>query len=325
MPTYQGPPFQLVDTISADELAEQGGFQPRDRPLLVKGAVTQWPAWRKWGFNELAELKRPDGGAVIASFQNGLVEQGVTREPVWQPVSPYLTSLAQAATAIKAGWRDDVGLCPDQVWKAAKPGDTFHLNWAHMTSFPPNEIYLAQWDLLKEFPALREDFAIRQVWTGWRWTWEYVFIGPANTITGWHNDFPDNWFCQVRGVKEFMLVPPEYSAHMCTSQKFDWGATLSDIDVSRLNEMPEHAASFARVRGLYARVEAGDALFVPKRTWHSVVALEPSISLAVFGLTAPEIVFGGVAAEIRNVLHALHLYRWGNCTCHKMAPKPGLG
>ena len=71
--------------------------------------------------------------------------------------------------------------------------------------------------------------------------------------------------------------------------------------------------------GLYARVEAGDALFVPSKTWHCVVALEPSISLAVFGLTVPEILLGGGAAELRNLLHKLHLYRWGNCTCHKMA------
>jgi Cupin-like domain len=318
MSAYQGPAFQLVDTVSVDELNAAGGFQPRDRPLLVKGAVKQWPAWDKWGFDSLAQLKRPDGGDVVASFQNGLVEQGVTREPVWQPIAPYLAGLDQAARNIRESWRDDVGLCPDKVWKNVKPGEEFHLNWAHMSSFAPNEIYLAQWDILKEFPEMRKDFAIRSVWTGWRWTWEYVFIGPANTITGWHNDFPNNWFCQMRGVKEFMLVTPDQNQHMCESRKFDWGATLSDIDVSRLDQQPEQAASFAKAKGLYARVEAGDALFVPKRTWHCVVALEPSVSLGVFGLTVPEIVIGGGMAEVRNILHSLRLYRWGNCTCHKM-------
>lgn len=318
MKDYQGPPFQLVDTITLEELKAQGGFQPRTRPLLVKGAVKQWHAWNKWGFDQLAELKRKDGSAVIASFQNGLVEQGVTKQPLDLPVAPYLRDLDAAAAQIRAGWRDDVGLCPDRVWQQARPGDEFHLNWAHMHSFAPNRVYLAQWDILKEFPAMRRDFAIRSVWTGWRWTWEYVFIGPANTVTGWHYDFPNNWFCQVRGVKEFMLVPPEHSQHMCQSRKYDWGATLSDINIAKLDEQPEHRASFAKAKGLYARVEAGDALFVPKRTWHSVVALEPSVSLAVFGLTLPEVLIGGGGAEVRNLLHTLHLYRWGNCTCHKM-------
>ena len=79
---------------------------------------------------------------------------------------------------------------------------------------------------------------------------------------------------------------------------------------------------FARTNGLYARVEAGDALFVPKQTWHCVVALEPSVSLAVFGLTLPEVLLGGGKAEIKALLHRLHLYRWGNCTCHKMTAAP---
>ena len=63
--------------------------------------------------------------------------------------------------------------------------------------------------------------------------------------------------------------------------------------------------------------QAGDALFIPKGTWHAVVALEPSISLAVFGLTPPEVVINGGWAELKGLLHRFRLYRWGNCACHK--------
>ena len=320
---YQGPSFQLVDTISIQELTEQGGFRPRERPLLVKGAVKQWPAWGKWSFSQIADLRRKDGSEVVFKFQNGLVEQGVTLPPVVQPVGPYLRELEATAAQIRADWSQDTGLCPDRQWKQLKPGEKFHLNWAHLNSFKPNKVYLAQWDILNDFPALRQDFAIRSLWKKWRWTWEYVFIGPANTVTGLHYDFPNNWFCQVRGVKEFLLFPPENRPHMCQSQKYDWGATLSDIDISRLDQQPRESAEFAKTNGLYARVEPGDALFVPKQTWHCVVALEPSISLAVFGLTLPEIVLEGGPSECRSLLHKLHLYRWGNCTCHRMDKAPG--
>jgi Cupin-like domain len=313
-----GPTFQLVDTIDIDDLNAQGGFQPRNRPLLVKRAVKSWPAWTNWSFNNLAEIKRPDGETVVSSFQNGLVEQGVTKQPLDLAIAPYLQDLEIESVKSRVNWRDDIGLCPDREWKKHKPGDEFHLRWEHMQSFTPNKLYLAQWDILKEFPALRDDFSIRSLWKGWRRTWEYVFIGPANTVTGLHYDFPNNWFCQVRGVKEFLLFAPENTPLMHTSKKYDWGATLSDINISKLHEQPELAADFAKTRGFYARVEAGDALFVPKKTWHCVVALEPSISLAVFGLTVPEILIGGGAAEARNLLHKMHLYRWGNCTCHKM-------
>jgi lysine-specific demethylase 8 len=184
-----------------------------------------------------------------------------------------------------------------------------------MRSFTADQVYLAQWNILDDFPAMRADFAVRTLWPGWRWTWEFVFIGPANTVTGVHYDFPNNWFCQVRGTKEVILFPPDQTPYMCKSRKYDWGATLSDI--SRLDAMPRSAHVRAGA-GLYARVEAGDALFIPRRTWHSVVAAEPSISLGVFGLTAPEIILGGGPSEARHLLHTLHLYRWNNCTCHRM-------
>ena len=322
MSSYQGPSFQLVDTITAEELNRAGGFQPRSRPLLVKGAVKQWPAWDKWSFEKLADLKRKDGSEVISSFQNGLVEQGVTKQPLDLPVAPYLRELGEAARTIRQNWDVDAGLCPERQWKQLQPGERFHLNWDHLKTFTPNRVYLAQWDILNEFPELKKDFDIRSVWPGWRWTWEYVFMGPSNTVTGLHYDFPNNWFCQVTGTKEFLLFPPENTPLMHTSMKYDWGATLSDINISKLDEQPREREDFAKTNGLYARVEAGDALFVPKQTWHCVVALEPSISLAVFGLTIPEIVIGGGASEARALLHRMHLYRWGNCTCHKMTSAP---
>lgn len=319
MTSYVGPSFQLVETITAEELAQLGGFQARDRPLLVKGAIKAWPAWEKWSFSRLAELKRDDGSEVLASFQNGLVEQGVTSKPLIMPIAPYLRQLDHRVTPADAQEQNHIGLCPDYEWRALKPGNIFHLHWDYLSTFKPTSAYLAQWDLLKEFPALRNDFSIRSLWPGWRWTWEYVFIGPAQTVTGLHYDFPHNWFCQVRGVKEFLLFPPENSPYLCKSKKYDWGATLSDINISSLDQQPEQRNTFAKAHGLYARVEPGDALFIPKRTWHAVVAREPSISLAVFGLTIPEIVIGGGASETRSLLHKLGLYRRGNCTCHRMA------
>jgi Cupin-like domain len=316
MNNYRGPSFELVDTIEWEELDRAGGFGPRDTPLLIKGAVRAWPAWERWSFDKLADLRKPDGSEVVFRFQNGLVEQGVTRQPLDLKINPYIRELAAAPP------RDATrGLLPDSRRGKIDPGERFYLDWGHMKSFQPTKVYLAQWHILDEFPELRKDFAIQRIWPGWRWTWEFVFIGPADTVTGLHYDFPNNWFCQVRGTKEVILFPPDQSPHMCKALKYDWGATLSDINITRLDGQPRERAAFARAHGLYARVEAGDALFIPRRNWHSVVSLEPSISLAVFGLTPWEIVSGGGPSEARHLMHKLRLYRWGNCTCHKMPAK----
>jgi hypothetical protein len=316
MTTYRGPSFELVDTITWDELDRAGGFGARTTPLLIKGAVRAWPAWERWSFDKLADLRKPDGSEVVFRFQNGLVEQGVTRPPLDLKINPYIRELAESAGKSRD---PNKGLLPDSRRQMIEPGERFYLNWAHMKSFQPTKVYLAQWHILDEFPELRNDFDIRRIWSGWRWTWEFVFIGPADTVTGLHYDFPNNWFCQVRGAKDVIMFPPDQAEHMCKSRKYDWGATLSDINITRLDEQLRERACLARAHGLYARVEAGDALFIPRQTWHAVVAMEPSISLAVFGLTPWEIVAGGGPSEARNLLHKMRLYRWGNCTCHKMA------
>ena len=266
-----------------------------------------------------SELLSTLGPGCLGCLRVAFVRVYSVAEPLTLPVAPYLRELAQKSAALV---RDDVGLLPEKRRRRLKRTDTFHLEWSYMRTFMPDRVYLAQWNILEEFPGLRNDFAIRKLWPGLRWTWEYVFTGPENTITGLHYDFPNNWFCQVRGTKEVLLFPPDQTPHLCRSNKYDWGATLSDIDISRLDQQPNELAAFVQGRGLYARVEAGDALFIPKRTWHAVVALEPCISLAVFGLTPQEILIGGGISMATDLLHKLRLYRWGNCTCHKMTASP---
>jgi lysine-specific demethylase 8 len=309
-----GPEFTFVDEVRWEDLGTRG-FGRRSAPLLVRGAVKAWPAWEKWTFEYLAGLRKPDGSDVVAQFVTGLTEQGITRDLYYAPVAPYLLDLARARDS--GEYPNGGGLLPDE-WRAGlKLGEKFQLDWAHLTTFVPDRVYLSLWEVLKEFPALRRDFAIRQLWPGRRLTWEYVFVGPANTITGFHTDFPNNWFCQVHGTKEVILVSADQTAQMCVSPKYDWGASVSAIDITRPGDQPREWASFSKVRGQYARVEAGDALFIPKKTWHAVVAREPAISLAVFGLTPLEVIVNGGKAEFMRLLHYLRLYRWGNCTCHR--------
>jgi hypothetical protein len=315
-PTAIGPEFEFVEEVRWDELTA-GGFGRRSRPLLVKGAVRMWPAWERWTFDKFAALQKPDGSEAVARFITGVVEQGATREQFDAPVGPYLRELARTAERAARDPRPERGLLSARRLAGLRRGDRFRLDWSYLTTFVPDRVYLSQWEILREFPELTSDFAIRQIWPGWRLTWQYAFVGPANTVTGLHYDFPDNWFCQVRGTKEVILVTRDQYRHMCPSRKFDWGATLSAIDITRLADQPKELAEFEQVRALYARVEAGDALFIPKRTWHAVVALEPSISLAVFGLAPAEVVVNGGLAELKRLLHVLRLYRWGNCACHK--------
>lgn len=114
------------------------------------------------------------------------------------------------------------------------------------------------------------------------------------------------------------MFPPSESGHMATTRKFDWGATCSGVNVANLaGEPPCKRASFAKARGIHARLEPGDSLFVPKGYWHSVVALSPSVSISVFGMTALEQATRGLLINFLYLVHAMGLYRWGWCTVRR--------
>ena len=318
MKTFRGPSFRLVDEIPFDTFEFGATVATRTTPLLVKGAVRHWPAWQNWAFDQLADLCDAGGAEVVSSFQTGLTEQGTTRQRVDLAVAPYLRELGRAAA--RPAPSAAALLDPDRRARLA-PGTAFHLDWSRM-NFTPDRVYLQQWNMLERLPQLRQDFPMRRLWPGLRKIWEYAFIGPADTLSGLHCDFPNNWFCQVRGTKEFVMFTRDQTPHLSVARKYDWGATLSEVDISRLDEKPEVRDRFERAQGVYARVEAGDALYIPSRTWHAVLALEPSISIGIFGLTPAEVVIGGGIATVRDLLHRAHLYRWGSCTCHTMAEPP---
>ena len=310
--TFERPSFERIDEVAFSDFELGGDYQKITRPLLVKGAVKHWSAWHNWSFENLAKICDAKTSLVVARFQTGLTEQGTTRPALHQPVAPYLRSLDAAAHQQSSS---DKTLLPLDQLRSIKSGERFQLDWSRL-QFEPNRTYLQQWDMLAALPELRKDFPMRRLWPGARLTWEYVFIGPANTLSGLHFDFPNNWFCQVRGTKEFILFTNDQSEYLSESKKYDWGATLSGVDIARLDQQPEIAARFGKAKGIYARVEAGDALYIPSRTWHAVVSLTPSISIGIFGLKPWEIVLGGGKATVKDYLHRAHLYRWGNCTCH---------
>jgi lysine-specific demethylase 8 len=314
--SYAGPQFRFVDEVPAAAFRRQGFGA--SRPLLVKGAIRSWPACERWTFDGLAALRRPDGGEVRVRFQDGLVEQGRTRPLPVLPVAPFLHELAAESAR---GVPPDRGLLSDLRRRVLGPEDVFNLDWESLRSTVSSWKYLADWPILQEFPELRADFDLGSLWTGRRWTWEYVFIGPSATVTGLHQDIHHNWFCQVRGSKEILLFPADQIPGEFVSGKYNLGSVLCTIDILRLREQPREASAFASAEGRYARVEAGDALYIPKGTWHAVVSREPSISLGVFGLTVGEILTAGAWAELKNLLHRAGLYRSRNCICHEAGTK----
>ncbi|NGY03801.1 hypothetical protein G7Y85_03420 [Solimonas terrae] len=319
-PPYAGPTFRKVEQIDWPDFTRSGALLGRrTRPLLIKGAIRHWPATERWTFERLAQLRRADGSEVTTRFQIGIAEQGESRQDLIQPIAPYLLALARKQREAFAAGDDQLGLLSAEQHAHLSPTERFRLDWSYMKMLPRDQPYISVWHILKEFPQLWVDFPVKSLWKGTRWDWGYTFLGPGKSVTGFHFDYPTNLFCQVSGAKEFLLFPPDQNAYMAPSSKYDWGGRMSHVDITRLDEQPQIAATFARACGLYARVESGDALFVPRRTWHAVVSSVPSVSLAVFGMTPWQLLVDGVPSVALAGLHAAGLYGRGNCTCHGKA------
>jgi lysine-specific demethylase 8 len=312
MSAIQGPPFQLVEEAGAADLVLTPEFYRRPTPLLAKGLIADWPATRDWSFESFMALRRRNGAPVHTEIPDRPTEQGPSGERKRQDILPYLEGLARLAAQPQA----DEGLLTRARRNALVPGERFYLDWDYINTSAPPSLYLHQWDIFSEFPELLRELRPEHLWKGWRKTWQFIFFGPAHTVSGLHYDFPSNWFCQLRGSKEFILFSPRYSENMAPSKKYDWGAELGGVDITRLAQQPELLRRFEQAEGMYARLEPGDALFIPKGTWHAVVATEPSLNVSFFGLTPAEILTGGVSATVKDVLHHMRLYRWGDCTCH---------
>lgn len=308
----QGPPFTLAEQLDAAGFSVTPAFYRRATPLLVKGLVADWPATREWRFESFMALRRRNGAEIETDIHERTSEQGPTLARDTHRLLPYLEDIAREAARPQA----DCGLLTRARARQLAPGERFYLDWDYINAKPPVTLYLHQWDIFREFPDLLKKLRHDRLWVGWRKTWQYIFFGPARTVSGLHFDFPSNWFCQLRGSKEFILFGPQYAAQMGASKKYDWGAELGAVDITRLAQQPELLRHFEQAQGVYARLEPGDALFIPKGTWHAVVATEPSLNVSFFGLTPGEILTGGVAATLKDIAHHLRLYRWGNCTCH---------
>lgn len=139
--------------------------------------------------------------------------------------------------------------------------------------------YLAQTQLLEQVPELMRDLLIPDYCA----MVEHpcpptinAWVGPAGTTSPLHTDPQENIFVQIVGRKAILLHSP--SENDCLYPTEGLMSNTSQIDA----EHPDFEAfpRYASVKGQLAIVGPGDALFIPRGTWHFVKSLQPSWSLS---------------------------------------------
>lgn len=185
--------------------------------------------------------------------------------------------------------------------------------------------YLASLDLFSIKPELAKDIDFSWFTAILPTKLIYAWIGPNNTVSGYHRDSPDNIFVQVIGRKLVHLVPPGQSDGMYPSDKWDYGACLSAVDAIKPDY--DRYPAFAKIHPFSVVLEPGDALFIPRYWWHHIVSLDPSVSINCFAFSRPRYLVIKFREMIKAYLHRYGLYA-SECTCHQWVdgirvPKPG--
>lgn len=224
-----------------------------DEPVRLAGFVRNWPAYANWSLPRIEK----DLGETDIKLEVGNVLQGATAFETCR-LKDYLAVLA------------------------ASPSYT-------LDSLPPlrdqKSRYLSLFSLSKHAPWMLGDIDCGFFDSDRTDVVKLAWIGPSLTVSGWHYDWKDNLFAQIHGRKVFHLAAPDYAARMYPSRKYDPYSTLSRISHDPFRDDFDRAAfpDFADVPLLRADLAAGDALYLPRRHWHHVTALTPSISVSVFG------------------------------------------
>jgi lysine-specific demethylase 8 len=339
----EGPLFSRVAEVSYDPsggsawLAELAGA--RDTPLLVRGVARHIAPelMERWSFELLASRCERAPLASKGRAADGLIEQGDTR--TWLPIVPsaYLRELAAAEEADGA---PRGGLAPPGSAAAAalSSGERTTVDWsAYAQAGKVQQGYLSHWDLVDLVPACQQELrALHALWPRSSTCFDVAWVGPPNTFTGLHWDYPNNWLTQVRGTKEVLLFMRDQAARLPLSPKYDYGSENCRVDLTRLADGggggggggdAEAAQLFCETKGLYCRLEPGDCLYIPRRTFHAVNSLSPSISVSSFGHSPAELVSRGLFMVLRDWLHTAGLHNgrpWGSCTCHASSARRPL-
>ena len=146
------------------------------------------------------------------------------------------------------------------------------------TESETNDFYLVARNYFFDNPALRglrDDLApppeIIDVTDGSPGTAK-LWFGPKGTVTPLHFDEHSILFTQVHGRKQFKLIPSFDHPYMYARNTFYSGVDASNVDLSRF-------PLFQNVSMAEVVVEPGDALFLPVGWWHWARSLDVSISV----------------------------------------------
>ncbi len=236
------PSVSIVENV--DRTLFEHEIRPGNRPVVLKGLVSHWPAVR-------AARQSPEAlGAYLKLYDNG--------QPAKVSVCPARENGRYFYKPDMSGmnYRDipgRVGEVIDRLLARRGQGDSIYIQAIRAEDHLPG--------LARELPMPLLDASVApRLWIG------------NDILTQTHFDQSVNIACHVAGEKTFTLFAPDQIANLYPGplDLTPAGVPVSmvDLDSPDFERFPRFRHALASA--CEARLEPGDALFIPALWWHHV-------------------------------------------------------
>ena len=232
-----------VPVLQANALSERefkGAYVANSRPCLIKGAVSHWPAIRKWHDREY--LKRICGSRPGRCLLFWPHENHVTRKNGSRPASPACLSRGSNRPPAGCGARRRVAAIGCNSGNAEMAAD--------LSGFS----FFTEAELGFSYPPFRF-FVFRKAGSSWH-----------------YHPMDETLMCQVVGTKRVGLLKVESPHRQAVGRIFfkeDYYENPSAFDELAGESLPWFVAD----------LDEGDALYIPPLWWHGVVVTSDGIGV----------------------------------------------
>lgn len=154
----------------------------------------------------------------------------------------------------------------------------------------PTDLRIFLWNIFKEAPELRHDFAMPTIMDGFVNDFPFMFFGGQGSKVALHYDIDMShvFLNQIHGRKRVVLFAPDQSRNIY-HHPF---TVASYVDLN--NPDYEKYPALAAAKGFETILEPGETIFMPSGYWHYIEYTDGGWSMALRS-------FGSIPARFRGL------------------------
>ena len=252
------PAVDVEDGQRLDARTFQDRYVLQNGPCLIKGAIAQWPAFRRWADPDYVTSKI--GNVDVQASCRPRMEGFGLRTPAEDEQASRMTADARLPARTVREWLPRLRTPDaDVLFIELRPAD------AGVRTMGDDLASAGE-----RFPFLPHPPRPRLFYSGW------ALMFYKNSYSDWHfHPGAEAIMCQVLGTKDVLLLPPTQESwdQIVPIHRTQW--KVYDVDVTQ-------APAYRDIRPYHVVVEPGDGLFLPVNWWHAVQARPRE-----FGITVP--------------------------------------